>query len=100
MCQSTLPPNLTTKQSEIDKLSFNFLKFRHLANFNNKQKLIIIIIIIFIIITKKSILLDFDIFQNAHRIATKLIIKMNKIKYYYCVPDLKLCIELEKIALR
>ena len=79
MCQSTLPPNLTTKQSEIDKLSFNFLKFRHLANFNNKQKLIIIIIIIFIIIPKKSVLPDFDFFQIAHPIATKLIIKTDNI---------------------
>ena len=45
-------------------------------------------------------MLDFDIFQIADRITTKLIIKTDNIYYYKCVPGLQLSIEIENIALR
>ena len=45
-------------------------------------------------------MLSFDIFQIADGIATKFIIKTDKIYYYDCVPGLQLWIEIENIALR
>ena len=45
-------------------------------------------------------MLDFDIFQIADRITTKLIIKTGNIHYYECVSGLQLSIEIKNIALR